>query len=131
MALKSNAEFTITHTLSIRYYLTSLDEQRVERTLKFNGTIIAIENYNSMSKGGDLCKLETTMNELYTGPKQPYKCSCNTGKSPADCGYSFYVLFKSRLRLKFIKFKYRFAHLNIKNLIFCSKPAKNSGVNLE
>lgn len=125
----SGQEFERSYTLKERYYLTANKEQRVERTLTgyyqgYAGFLIATENYNSMSKSGDLYRIAQQIRELESPTDKCIKCRYRIGNYTGDPGYLLYVIFKTRIRLKFLEFKYRFTHLNIINLIFGSKSSR-------
>lgn len=127
-------EFEITYTLKERYYLTVHKEQRVERTLICHhqghlGDLIATENYNSMSKSGDLYRIKQLISELESPTDKCIKCRYRIGNYTGDPGYLIYVIFKTRIRLKFLKFKYRFLHLNLKGLFFKRKSTTGDKIN--
>lgn len=115
-------EFEETHTLTERYYLDKYGDQRVCRTLLFGNEVVAIEDYNSMSQSGELYQLRQTMQELFRTTEKCTECRYRIGQYTGDPGYLLYVIFKTRLRLKFLTLKYRLLHFNFKKLHFYKKP---------
>lgn len=105
--MKSSQEFTRTHELQERYYLDKYGEQRVERVLFCLGDVVAKEDYPSISKKGHLSSIVQMMLDTNQSPSDCGDCRYKVGDYTGDPGYLLYILFKTRLRLKFFKFKVR------------------------
>lgn len=96
--------FTIssTHYKQGRKYKTSLE-------LHEGDTFIASEVIPINGDGGALNQIVNSIYKLMYGDKSNKcsKCSYKIGDYTGDPGYLLYLIFKFRLRLKFLKFKLR------------------------
>lgn len=111
--MRKREEFSRTWILSEQFYLKN-DEQSVLRTLSNErGELICQEDYRSLTKRGSLIDLVKSIKELEAPSpvSDCTQCRYKVGQYTGDPAYLLYVLFRFRLRLKLIKFKYRLVNL--------------------
>lgn len=108
-----NREFTFTCRIVERIYMSG-HCQRVTRTLYEEDECIATEDYPLMSKKGELAKISDSIKALSTHHNNCLGCRYKVGDYTGDVGYLLYLAFRTRIRLKLLKFKIRaFKLLNI------------------
>lgn len=111
--MESTTDYTCSYTFNIRHYKAK-GESRCERTLIYdNGDILAREDVRGFSKSGKLQEIAALISDLEqeSPANKCTKCRYKVGDYTGDIGYLLYLTFTVRLRLKFIKLKFRLFQL--------------------
>lgn len=120
--MEIKTEFTHEWILTNRYFMKD-NIQYVERTLSFDGDEEYRETGRSISNRGVLAELDKDMKDIVFSSNKCGGCRYKVGDYGGDVSYLLYLAFRSRIRLKLVKFKLYFLKVLKQNLFFKTKSA--------
>lgn len=118
--MKIEAEFTTTYRIKERHYCRG-EFQRVRRSLYIGEILLFTEDSAMESKKGVLAGIIKQIDAFGNSAFDCADCRYKVGDYRGEPSYLLYILFKTRLRLKFLNFKYRFFKLFGKNIFLKDK----------
>ena len=116
------AEFTVTYRIEQRYYRRR-EFQRVRRSLYAGEELLFVEDAPVESRKGALAEIIKQLDSLGCSTSDCTDCRYKIGDYRGDPGYLLYILFKTRLRLQLLNFKYRFFKFFGKNIFLKDESA--------
>lgn len=123
MGIEMKTEFTHEWTLTNRYFMKD-NIQYVERILSFNECEERKETGRSISNRGVLAELDKDMKDIVFSSNKCSDCRYKVGDYRGDVSYLLYLAFRSRIRLKLVKFKLYFLKVLKQCLFFKSTVIK-------
>lgn len=117
-----NTEFTEIYRIEQRHYQRG-EFQRVRRSLYAGKELLFVEDTPAESRKGALAEIIRQLDSLGGLTSDCTDCRYKIGDYRGDPGYLLYILFKTRLRLQLLNFKYRLFKFFGKNIFLKDKSA--------
>lgn len=124
--LNRQARLTTVYKIVERYSDAGRRGQTVERTLCMNGETFASENVSADCKNSMLGGIVSSMEKAagFDYSDKCLGCRYKVGNYTGDPAYMLYIIFKTRIRLKFVEFELRLRKFAIERLGLKLKPAR-------